>query len=66
MRDRYQGSYERFWADFRSRPALIEDSDDELLDIYCMAACYSADPDGAVRLPMDTSTGAYDHVVVVR
>lgn len=58
LRDRYQGSYERFWADFRSRPALIKDSDDELLDIYCMAACYSADPDGAVRLPMDTSTGA--------
>ncbi len=58
LRDRYQGSFERFWADFRGRPALANDSDAELLDTYCMAACYSADPDGAVRLPMDTSTGA--------
>ncbi|WP_438032547.1 alpha/beta hydrolase [Sorangium sp. So ce204] len=58
LRDHYQGSYERFWADFRGRPALAKDSDAELLDTYCMAACYSADPDGTVRLPLDTSTGA--------
>jgi S-formylglutathione hydrolase FrmB len=56
LRDEYQGSYERFWADFRSRPALLKDSDAELLNTWCMAACYSADPDGTVRLPMDTST----------
>lgn len=37
---------------------MTKDSDAELLNTYCMAACYSADPDGAVRLPMDTSTGA--------
>ncbi|WP_437280567.1 hypothetical protein WME90_08410 [Sorangium sp. So ce375] len=30
----------------------------KLLNTYCMAACYSADPDGAVRLPIDTGTGA--------
>jgi putative esterase len=57
LRDEYDGSYERFWADFRSRPALSKESDGVLLNDWCMAACYSADPDGTVRLPYDTATG---------
>jgi S-formylglutathione hydrolase FrmB len=57
LRDEYKGSYERFWADFRSRPAFTKDSDDALLNAYCMAACYSAEPDGTVTLPFETSTG---------
>ena len=57
LRENYDGSYERFWADFRSRPALSKESDDVLLNDWCMAACYSADPDGTVRLPYDTATG---------
>jgi S-formylglutathione hydrolase FrmB len=57
LRDEYQGSYERFWEDFRSRPAMSKDSDHVLLDSWCMAACYSADEDGTVRLPFDTATG---------
>lgn len=57
LRDEYEGSYERFWADFRSRPAFTKDSDDALLNAYCMAACYSAEPDGTVTLPFETSTG---------
>jgi S-formylglutathione hydrolase FrmB len=56
LRDDYEGSYERFWEDFRSRPAGSKDSDFKLLNDWCMAACYSADPDGTVRLPYDPDT----------
>jgi Putative esterase len=57
LRDEYDGSYERFWEDFRSRPALAKKSDAYLLNVWCMAACYSADPDGTVRLPFELTTG---------
>jgi hypothetical protein len=57
LRDDYGGSFERFWEDFRGRPAFTKDSDHNLLNDWCMAACYSADPDGTVRLPYDPSTG---------
>jgi hypothetical protein len=57
LRDEYDGSYDRFWDDFRSRPAFSKNSDSELLNDWCMAACYSADEDGTVRLPYDTTTG---------
>ncbi len=57
LRDDYGGSYAAFWADFRSRPALSKDSDAYMLDVWCMAACYSADPDGTVRLPFEIVTG---------
>ena len=57
LRDEYEGSYERFWQEFRSRPAMSKDSDHVLLDSWCMAACYSADEDGTVRLPFDPDTG---------
>lgn len=57
LRDNYGGSYEKFWADFRSRPALSKSSDHTLLNDYCMAACYSADADGTVRMPIDLNTG---------
>jgi len=57
LRDKYEGSYDRFWEDFRSRPAFSAREDDHLVNSYAMAACYSADPDGTVRLPFDTDTG---------
>ena len=57
LRDDYEGSFERFWEDFRSRPALSKDSDGHLLNDWCMAACYSADEDGTPRLPYDPPTG---------
>lgn len=57
LRDHYDGSFERFWEDFRSRPALSKDHDMQLVNDWCMAACYSADPDGTVRLPYDIATG---------
>jgi hypothetical protein len=57
LRDLYGGSFERFWEDFRSRPAFSKPSDHTLLNDWCMAACYSADDDGTVNLPYDTATG---------
>jgi len=57
LRDEYDGSYDRFWEDFRSRPALTKKSDYYLLNSYAMAACYSANEDGSVDLPFDTATG---------
>ncbi|HWG26440.1 alpha/beta hydrolase [Actinospica sp.] len=57
LRDDYEGSYERFWEDFRSRPAFAKTSDGHLLNDWCMAACYSANDDGTVRLPFDAATG---------
>ncbi len=57
VRDQYDGSLDAFWADFRSRPGQPKKSDGSLLNVYCMAACYSADADGTVRLPFDLATG---------
>jgi len=57
LRDSYEGSFDTFWEDFRSRPAFTKDSDATLLNDWCMAACYSADEDGTVQLPYDAATG---------
>ena len=56
LRDEYDGSYDAFWADFRSRSGRSKRTDGVLLNAWCMAACYSADADGTVRLPFDPST----------
>jgi S-formylglutathione hydrolase FrmB len=58
LRDDYGGSYDRFWADFRSRVPLSKDTDADLVEIWAYAAAYSADEDGTVHLPFDTATGA--------
>jgi S-formylglutathione hydrolase FrmB len=52
LRDDFDGSYERFWEDFRSRPAFSRKEDMWLVNTYCMAACYSAG-----ELPFTVSTG---------
>jgi S-formylglutathione hydrolase FrmB len=57
LRDSYGGSFDRFWEDFRSRPAFTKGTDHILLNVWAMAACYSADADGTVRLPFDPATG---------
>ena len=57
LRDHYGASYERFFADFASRPAMSKDSDGPLLGTWAMAACYSAEPGGTVTLPFDPATG---------
>ncbi len=57
LRDVYDGSYEAFWSDFRSRRGRAKGTDGTLLNVWCMAACYSADADGTVRLPFEPLTG---------
>jgi S-formylglutathione hydrolase FrmB len=57
LRDHCGGSFEAFWARQRTEPPLREPWEMHLLNDYCMAACYSADEDGTVRLPYDTVTG---------
>src|ERR687896_1904988 len=57
LRDEYDGSYERFWQDVRSRPFGTKSYDGTLLNDWCMAACYSAEADGSVTLPFDVATG---------
>jgi S-formylglutathione hydrolase FrmB len=57
LRDLYDFSFDAFWADLRSRPGRPKKSDGSLLNIYCMAACYSADADGTVQLPFELRTG---------
>jgi Putative esterase len=56
LRDNYEGSFEKFWEDFRSRPAFSKEPDHVLLNDWCMAACYSVDEDGTVHLPYDPAT----------
>ncbi len=59
LRDEYRGSVERWIKRFRSgatRPAM-SNAEGALLNTYAMAACYSADPDGSVQLPVDVATG---------
>ncbi|HEY6017850.1 MAG TPA: alpha/beta hydrolase-fold protein [Gaiellaceae bacterium] len=58
LRDRYDGSWERFWEDFRSgRPVLSNRVDPVLLNTYAMAACYSSNEDGSIEFPFDLETG---------
>src|SRR4051794_10837781 len=40
LRD-YDGSFEAFWADFRSRPAFTKRHDHDLLNTFAMAEAYS-------------------------
>jgi S-formylglutathione hydrolase FrmB len=58
LREKYDGSYEAFWRDFRSgRPVLSDKDDIVLVNTYAMAAAYSADADGSIELPFDIATG---------
>lgn len=57
LRDHYDGSWEAFWDDWRSRPHGTGPEDDTIINAWTMAACWSADPDGTVNLPFDVATG---------
>lgn len=57
LRDHHGGSFDAFWADFRSRPGRSRPGDAALVNEWAMAACYSTDADGTVRLPFDPATG---------
>jgi hypothetical protein len=53
----YDGDILRWWEDFRSRVAFTKKCDEMLLGIFGVAACFSADDDGGVRLPFDPVDG---------
>ena len=57
LRDDYDGSFDKFWADFRSRPAFTKKNDHIFINTYAMAAAYSANEDGSIDLPFDPATG---------
>jgi hypothetical protein len=57
LRDEHGGSFDAFWADFASRPGRSKRSDAALVNEWAMAACYSADADGTIRLPFVPLTG---------
>jgi hypothetical protein len=53
LRDKYDGSYEAYFADLRGRPFGTKETDANLIEVYGYAAAYSAAPDGTVLLPFD-------------
>jgi S-formylglutathione hydrolase FrmB len=57
LREQYDGSFDNFWADFRSRVPMTKPGDGNLCSVYGVAAAFSADDDGTVRLPFDVGTG---------
>jgi S-formylglutathione hydrolase FrmB len=57
LRDLYDGEVDNFWRDRETRPGRWLPSDGALLNLYCMAACFSTDADGTVRLPFEPTTG---------
>jgi len=57
LRDQYKGSYEVFFDDVQGRPASSRPGDGVLQNMWAMAAAYSADADGTVKLPFEVSTG---------
>src|SRR3954454_11810022 len=56
LRD-YDGSYDRFWEDFRSRPPMSKPSDPLLVMTYGVAAAFSADEGATVHLPFARAPG---------
>jgi S-formylglutathione hydrolase FrmB len=58
LRNLYDGSFERFWNDFRSgRPVLANRTDPVLQNVYAVAAAFSPGTDGSVELPFRLDTG---------
>ena len=61
LREAYGGSFDAFWADFRSgRPVLSSPYDELLVNTYAMCAAYSPREGGSVQLPFDLETGEVD------
>ena len=58
LRDHYDGSFETFWQMFRSHVPFTQPGAEYIINDWGMAACYSTDADGTVRLPYDIATGA--------
>jgi len=56
LRD-YDHDINRWWDDFRSRPAFTKQADDTLLILLGCTACFSAREDGTPELPFDPRSG---------
>jgi S-formylglutathione hydrolase FrmB len=52
LRDHYDGSFDAFWQEFRSRPAFAKGSDHAIVNTFAMAECYTPG-----ELPFDVATG---------
>jgi len=52
LRDHYDGSFDAFWEDFRSRPAFAKGSDHAIVNTFAMSECYTPG-----ELPFDVATG---------
>ena len=65
LRDKFDGSWDEFWNDFRKAPTLAWDVHGVPLNIYAMAACYSPDDanPGKAIMPFDVLTGKLDEEV---
>src|SRR5581483_2011652 len=61
LRDGYDGSYERFFEDFRSRRPLSKGTDHTLINTWAMSAAYSAG-----ELPFDVETAEVNEAVFAR
>lgn len=66
LRDGYGSSFEAFFADMATRPALSRRNDAEVVSAWAMSACFSADPDGTVRVPVDMRNGRLDEALWAR
>jgi enterochelin esterase-like enzyme len=53
LRDKYDGSYQKFFESVATRTGQTTTEDVQLLEIYGYASAYSAEPDGTVLLPFD-------------
>jgi len=54
---RYGGDIWRWWEDFTSRVPFTKAEDATLINLFGVAACFSAHADGRVDLPFDPETG---------
>jgi hypothetical protein len=53
----YDNSPQRFWEDFHARQPISKPGDHVVLNVLCMAACYSANEDGSYELPFHLPGG---------
>ncbi|MGW1347312.1 alpha/beta hydrolase [Kribbella sp. NPDC002412] len=53
LRDKYDGSYDKFFESVATRTGRTTDEDLHLMEMYGYASAYSAEPDGTVLLPFD-------------
>jgi hypothetical protein len=56
LRD-FNGDIFAWWNDFRTRPAFSRETDEILLTLFGISACFSPRDDGTPELPFDPGTG---------